>query len=73
MKDQEVDENMELTIQIESIKGFENLEDILKEKRIHRIAFGPNDLAAEHGDRNGDDDNSVIVGIGFIRNLNSNK
>ena len=40
-------ENMELTIQIESIKGFENLEDILKEKRIHRIAFGPNDLAAD--------------------------
>ncbi len=42
-------ENMELTIQIESIKGFENLEDILKEKRIHRIAFGPNDLAADLG------------------------
>tara|TARA_B100000941_G_scaffold13930_1_gene8513 strand:+ start:1895 stop:2629 length:735 start_codon:yes stop_codon:yes gene_type:complete len=42
-------DNMELTIQIESIKGFENLEEILKEKRIHRIAFGPNDLAADLG------------------------
>ena len=42
-------ENMELTIQIESLKGFENLDEILKEKRIHRIAFGPNDLAADLG------------------------
>ena len=42
-------DNMELTIQIESVKGFENLEEILKEKRIHRIAFGPNDLAADLG------------------------
>lgn len=42
-------ENMEITIQIESLKGFENLEDILREKRIHRIAFGPNDLAADLG------------------------
>tara|TARA_B100000674_G_scaffold12864_1_gene9566 strand:- start:1350 stop:2084 length:735 start_codon:yes stop_codon:yes gene_type:complete len=41
--------NMEITIQIESIKGYENLEEILKEKRIHRIAFGPNDLAADLG------------------------
>ena len=42
-------DNMEITIQIESVKGFENLEEILKEKRIHRIAFGPNDLAADLG------------------------
>mgnify|MGYP001270497153 FL=1 len=41
--------NMEITIQIESVKGYENLEEILKEKRIHRIAFGPNDLAADLG------------------------
>ena len=42
-------ENMEITIQIESLKGYENLEEILKEKRVHRIAFGPNDLAADLG------------------------
>ena len=41
--------NMEITIQIESVKGYENLKGILKEKRIHRIAFGPNDLAADLG------------------------
>ena len=42
-------DNMEITIQIESVKGYENLNEILKEKRIHRIAFGPNDLAADLG------------------------
>ena len=41
--------NMEITIQIESVKGYENLKGILKEKRIHRIAFGQNDLAADLG------------------------
>ena len=41
--------NMELTIQIESVKAVENLEEILKEKRINRIAFGPHDLAADLG------------------------
>ena len=40
---------MELTIQIESVKAVENLEEILKEKRINRIAFGPHDLAADLG------------------------
>ena len=42
-------DNMEITIQIESVRGYENLQEILKEKRIHRIAFGPNDLAADLG------------------------
>ena len=42
-------DNIEITIQIESLKGFKNLENILKEKRVNRIAFGPNDLAADLG------------------------
>ncbi len=41
--------NMELTIQIESVKAVENLDSILEEKRINRIAFGPHDLAADLG------------------------
>jgi len=41
--------NMELTIQVESVKAVENLDSILREKRIHRIAFGPHDLAADLG------------------------
>ncbi|MBO82936.1 MAG: hypothetical protein CL506_01060 [Actinobacteria bacterium] len=42
-------QNMELTIQIESKKAVDNLGDILKEERISRIAFGPHDLAADLG------------------------
>ena len=41
--------NMEITIQIESVKAINNLDEILKEDRIDRIAFGPHDLAADLG------------------------
>ncbi len=41
--------NIEITIQIESVKAINNLDDILKEDRIDRVAFGPHDLAADLG------------------------
>lgn len=41
--------NIEITIQIESVKAINNLDEILKEDRIDRVAFGPHDLAADLG------------------------
>jgi 4-hydroxy-2-oxoheptanedioate aldolase len=41
--------NIEITIQIESVKAINNLDEILKEERIDRVAFGPHDLAADLG------------------------